>query len=91
MATSSSNVNVNGKSITVSGAQSQSISAKDGVAIIAADDLRIMIDGDTLTMDGRSVAIGPFKMLDIRIKNGEPIISADGEPVMLPPKEDEDL
>ncbi len=91
LANSTSSVSLNGKAITVSGAQSQSVSAANGVAIIAADDLRIMIDGETLTMDGRSVDLGPFRMLDIQIINGEPSITVDGELIMLPSKDDSDL
>lgn len=91
MANSSSTVSVNGKAISVSGAHSQSVSTSNDTAIIAADDLRIFIDGETLMMDGRSVDLGPFRMLDIRIVNGEPRITADGRPVILPPKAESEL
>ena len=83
-AQSHTSVSYNGKTITVTGAASQSVSTANDSAVISADGIRIEVDGETLMMEGRTAQIGDFEAMVVTIVDGAARITVDGRPVLEP-------
>jgi len=84
IAQSQSSVVMNGKTISVVGGSSHSLSTTNDSANIIVDDIRIQLRGETLSMDGRSAQLGAFQGIAISIEEGTAKILVDDQPVLEP-------
>jgi hypothetical protein len=83
-AASHTSVSYQGRTITVTGAASQSVTTANDSAVISADGIRIDVDGETLTMDGRTAQLGDFEAMAVTIADGVARITVDGREVLEP-------
>ncbi|HEX9647142.1 MAG TPA: hypothetical protein VGB88_06565 [Alphaproteobacteria bacterium] len=80
-ADSRSSTSINGRTITVVGGSSQSISSTAERTVVKLDGSRIVIRDGRIELEDAVRVVGDFTKLEIRARDGRIDIFVDGEPI----------
>ena len=83
-AQSKSSVTVNGKTVTVIGGRSRSMSTSPSGASIVLDGTRIEMSGDVLSVDGKDYPLADYREVEIESTEAGVSVRVDGETLVAP-------